>query len=49
MLVIVDDTGITLDKLRLRPGGSDAGHNGLKSLQEVLGTTDYPKTEIWNW
>jgi len=43
MLVIVDDVALPLIKLRLRPGGSDAGHNGLKSLQEVLGTRDYPK------
>jgi peptidyl-tRNA hydrolase, PTH1 family len=43
MLVIVDDIALPLTKLRLRPGGSDAGHNGLKSLQETLGTTEYPK------
>ncbi len=43
ILVIVDDVSLPLNKLRLRPGGSDAGHNGLKSLQEVLGTKDYPK------
>ncbi|HKB45686.1 MAG TPA: aminoacyl-tRNA hydrolase [Chitinophagaceae bacterium] len=43
MLVIVDEIALPLSKLRLRPGGSDAGHNGLKSLQEVLGTKDYPK------
>ena len=43
MLVIVDDIALPLSKLRLRPGGSDAGHNGLKSLQEELGTPDYPK------
>jgi len=43
LLVIVDDVALPLNKLRLRPGGSDAGHNGLKSLQEVLGTRDYPK------
>lgn len=43
ILVIVDDIALPPDKLRLRPGGSDAGHNGLKSLQELLGTTDYPK------
>jgi PTH1 family peptidyl-tRNA hydrolase len=43
MLVIVDDIALPLDKLRLRPGGSDAGHNGLKSLQEVLGTREYSK------
>lgn len=43
ILVIVDDIALPLSKLRLRPGGSDAGHNGLRSLQELLGTTDYPK------
>ena len=43
LLVIVDDVALPLNKLRLRPGGSDAGHNGLKSIQEILNTTDYPK------
>src|SRR5438309_7153669 len=43
MLVIFDDIAIPLNKIRLRPGGSDAGHNGLKSIQESLGTSDYPK------
>jgi PTH1 family peptidyl-tRNA hydrolase len=42
-LVIVDDLALPLNKIRVRPTGSDAGHNGLKSLQEVLGTTSYPK------
>ena len=42
-LVIFDDIAIPLNKLRLRPGGSDAGHNGLKSIQEQLGTSEYPK------
>ncbi|MBP6215704.1 MAG: aminoacyl-tRNA hydrolase [Chitinophagaceae bacterium] len=42
-LVVVDDLALPLSKLRVKPGGSDAGHNGLKSLQEVLGTRDYPK------
>ena len=43
LLVVFDDLAIPLNKLRLRPGGSDGGHNGLKSIQETLGTTDYPK------
>ncbi|MBK9379767.1 MAG: aminoacyl-tRNA hydrolase [Chitinophagaceae bacterium] len=42
-LVVVDDLALPLSKIRVKPGGSDAGHNGLKSLQEVLGTRDYPK------
>ncbi len=43
LLVIVDELAIPLNKLRLRPSGSDAGHNGLKSIQETLGTTEYPR------
>jgi PTH1 family peptidyl-tRNA hydrolase len=43
LLVIVDEIALPLNKLRLRPGGSDAGHNGLKSLHETLLTTDYPR------
>jgi peptidyl-tRNA hydrolase, PTH1 family len=43
ILVIVDDLALPLSKLRVRPGGSDAGHNGLKSIHELLGTHDYPK------
>lgn len=43
MLVIVDDIALPLSKLRLRPSGSDAGHNGLKSIQEVLETVNYPR------
>jgi PTH1 family peptidyl-tRNA hydrolase len=43
ILVILDDLALPLSKIRLRGGGSDAGHNGLKSIQEALGTTEYPK------
>jgi PTH1 family peptidyl-tRNA hydrolase len=43
MLVVFDDLAIPLNKIRLRPGGSDAGHNGLKSIQETLGTSEYAK------
>lgn len=43
LLVVFDDLAIPLNKLRLRPGGSDGGHNGLRSIQESLGTTEYPK------
>ena len=43
LLVLVDDIALPLSKLRLRPSGSDAGHNGLRSIQECLGTVDYPK------
>jgi peptidyl-tRNA hydrolase, PTH1 family len=43
ILVIMDDIAIPLAKLRLRASGSDGGHNGLKSIQESIGTTTYPR------
>ena len=46
LLVVVDDIALPLSKLRLRPGGSDAGHNGLKSIQESLGSVNYPKLRL---
>ena len=42
-LTIVDDLALPLNKLRLRKTGSDAGHNGLRDIQNVLGTDVYPK------
>jgi PTH1 family peptidyl-tRNA hydrolase len=42
-IVIVDDLALPLETLRLRGSGSDAGHNGLKSIQEVLQTDQYPR------
>lgn len=42
-LTIVDDIALPLDKLRLRGAGSAAGHNGLKDIQNILGTDAYPK------
>jgi PTH1 family peptidyl-tRNA hydrolase len=42
-LTIVDDLALPINKLRLRKGGSDAGHNGLKDIQNILGTDEYPK------
>ena len=42
ILVILDDLALPLSRLRLRPGGSAGGHNGLKSIEEALGTALYP-------
>ena len=42
-LTIVDDIALPVDVLRLRTGGSDGGHNGLKDIQLTLGTDKYPK------
>ncbi len=43
ILVLLDDLALPLNKLRLRPSGSDAGHNGLKSIQEQLMSDKYPR------
>ncbi|MDD4920926.1 MAG: aminoacyl-tRNA hydrolase, partial [Bacteroidales bacterium] len=43
VLVIVDDLALPFGSLRLRPEGSNAGHNGLKHIQETLGTTQYAR------
>jgi PTH1 family peptidyl-tRNA hydrolase len=42
-LTIVDEIALPIEKIRIRPSGSDAGHNGLKDIQMTLGTADYPK------
>jgi PTH1 family peptidyl-tRNA hydrolase len=42
-LTVVDDLALPLNKMRLRGSGSDAGHNGLKDIQLMLGTDVYPK------
>ena len=38
LLVIYDDMDLPVGKLRLRPNGSPAGHNGMKSITAELGT-----------
>ncbi|WP_119078682.1 aminoacyl-tRNA hydrolase [Chitinophaga alhagiae] len=43
VLVVLDELALPLEVLRLRPGGSDAGHNGLKSIQEAIATNQYPR------
>ena len=43
ILVIVDDLALPLATLRLRASGSDAGHNGLKSMMAELHTDKYPR------
>lgn len=42
-LTVVDDLALPLDKIRLRSTGTHAGHNGLKDIQNILGTDVYPK------
>ncbi len=43
ILVIADDLALPIGKLRLRGKGSDAGHNGLKNINELLQSIEYPR------
>lgn len=43
LLVIVDDLALPFGTLRLKGKGSDAGHNGLKHIQTILGTQEYAR------
>jgi peptidyl-tRNA hydrolase, PTH1 family len=46
LLVVVDEVALEPGRARFRPGGSAGGHNGLKSVQASLGTTDYARLRI---
>ena len=43
LLVLVDDIALPFGSIRLRKGGSDAGHNGLKNIASELGTQAYAR------
>lgn len=43
VLVVVDDLALPFGALRLKPSGSDAGHNGLKHIAATLGTQSYAR------
>ncbi|HTL18431.1 MAG TPA: aminoacyl-tRNA hydrolase [Patescibacteria group bacterium] len=46
ILVVVDDADLSVGHLRLRPRGSSGGHHGLESIEEQLGTREYPRLRI---
>lgn len=46
LIVIHDEIDIPFDALKLKIGGSEGGHNGLKSISQVLGTKDYLRVRV---
>jgi len=46
LLVVVDDADLPLGELRLRPQGSSAGHHGLESIEQQLGSRRYARLRI---
>ncbi|WP_276978754.1 aminoacyl-tRNA hydrolase [Flavobacterium filum] len=43
ILVITDDLNLSFGTIRIKTKGSDGGHNGLKSIQSLLNTSEYPR------
>src|SRR5690606_38459762 len=46
VLVVVDDIAIPLGAVKIKPKGSAAGHNGLKNIELLLGTSNYPRLKF---
>lgn len=46
LLILVDDIALPFGKLRVRGKGGDAGHNGLKNINQVLGTSNYARVRF---
>ena len=46
LLIIYDEMALAVGRLRLRAAGSDAGHNGLRSIIQATGTTAFPRLRI---
>lgn len=46
VVVVTDDVAIDFGELRLKPRGSAGGHNGLKSIQQHLGTVEYARLRM---
>jgi len=43
ILVLVDEIAIPFGAIRIKPKGSSAGHNGLKSIESLVGGQNYPR------
>jgi peptidyl-tRNA hydrolase, PTH1 family len=46
VLVVVDDINLPFGRMRYRAHGSAGGHNGLKSIEQSLGTAQYPRLRL---
>lgn len=46
ILIVFDDLSLELGRMRFRANGSDGGHNGIKSINQHIGTKDFARLKI---
>ena len=46
LMIVLDDVALPAGKIRLRPGGSTGGHNGLRDIERALATSNYPRLRV---
>lgn len=46
VLIVLDDLALPCGRIRLRPGGSSGGHNGLRDIEQVLASDQYPRLRL---
>ena len=46
VMIVLDDVALPVGKIRIRPGGSSGGHNGLKDIERALATDRYPRLRV---
>ena len=46
VIILCDDINLDPGRLRVRPSGSHGGHNGLKNIETLLGSTGFPRIRI---
>lgn len=46
LIIVYDEASIPLGRIRIRPSGSDGGHNGMKSIIYLLGSDSFPRVRV---
>jgi PTH1 family peptidyl-tRNA hydrolase len=46
LIVVYDELDLPAGRLRLKPGGSHGGHNGIRSIIQAIGSDDFPRVRI---
>lgn len=46
IIIVYDDISIDYGRIRIRPSGSDGGHNGMKSIIYQLGSNEFPRVRV---